>query len=73
MTDEINKLITELNADDIKCGKDYNGYKVFEPVYNKKCIIGFPYVIFVKNNEARICTAEESLEYLDFVNKQIDK
>lgn len=73
MTDTIRELAFDLNANGVKRGKDYKGYKVFEPVYNKECFIGLPYVILVKDNKARISTAEESLDYLDFVNAHRDE
>ena len=68
ISNEIKELARELKADGIKKGKNYKGYTVYEPVYNKECFIGLPLVIFVKDNKARICTNEESLAYLDFIN-----
>ena len=66
--DIIQELAFDLKASSVKRGKDWNGYKVFVPVYRKRCIIGLPYVILVKGDEARISTEEESFAYLDFEN-----
>ena len=67
MNDNIRELAIDLNAEEVKRGKDFKGYKVFEPVYKKNVKIGLPYVIFVKDDKARICTDEEALDYLDFI------
>ena len=69
MNDSIRELAFDLNAEEVKRGKDFKSYKVFEPVYKKNVKIGLPYVIFVKDNNARICTDEEALDYLDFVSE----
>lgn len=66
MNEKIRELADELGASEVKRGKDWNGYKVFKPVYKGNPIIGYPYVILVKGEEARICDVKESLEYLDY-------
>ena len=69
MNDNIRELAFDLNAEEVKRGKDFKGYKVFEPVYKNNVKIGLPYVIFVKDNKARICTDEEALDYIDFISE----
>lgn len=66
MNEKIRELAYELGAKEVKRGKDWKGYKVFKPVYKGNPIIGYPYVILVKDNKARICEPNESLEYLDY-------
>ncbi len=54
----------------VEIGKIWNGYQVFEPYFSKKDVSynGFPLVILVKNNEIRMSTPEESIDYLNFSN-----
>lgn len=66
MKEEILSLAEELNADGVKQGKSWKGYEVFIPQYKKGSCVGFPYVILVKDGNARICTEKESTEYLHF-------
>ena len=70
MNDNIRELAYDLNASDVKQGKNWKGYQVYEPIYKKQCFIGLPYVILVKDGKARISTDKESLEYEDFINSQ---
>ena len=65
LDNKITKLLDELMADGQRKGVDWKGYSVIEPVYNRKMYMGYPYVILVKGNEARICEPDEALEYLD--------
>lgn len=55
-----------LFADSLKKGIDFKGYKVYEPIYNKTFVGGFPKIILVKDKVVRISTAEECFEYMDF-------
>ena len=71
MNEKIKELADELGADEVKRGKDWDGYKVFKPVYKGNPIIGYPYVILVKGEDARICDVKESLEYLDCEQEHI--
>ena len=73
MNDNIRELAYDLHASSVKRGKDWNGYKVFEPIYTKECYIGLPYVILVKDDKARICTDKECFEYMDFVANNLGK
>ena len=64
---EINFLTkVELAAQRCKKGKDWKGYKVYEPVYKKPACIGLPLVVLVKDSEVRLSTREECFQYLDF-------
>ena len=56
----------ELAADSYKKGEDWQGYKVYEPVYKKSVCIGFPLVVLVKDNDVRLSTNEECFQYLEF-------
>ena len=64
---EIEELMEELFADDYKRGEDWNGYEVYEPLYKKPIFLGPPLVVFVKNNDVRMSTPEESFAYLKFI------
>lgn len=65
----IKALVEELYpAEGVERGIDWKGYKVYEPIYDKNLYIGYPYVILVKGEKARICTVKESLEYLNYKN-----
>lgn len=65
----IQQLIEQLSADGVKRGKDWEGYQVYVPVYDKPAYVGLPLVILVSDDETRLSTPEEALEYLDFENK----
>ena len=62
----VKQFMEDLDADTYKLGKDWNGYKVYEPVYNTTVYIGFPLVVLVKDGKVRLSTNEESIKYLDF-------
>ena len=68
MNNKSKELLIELGAYKAKKGKDWNGYKVFIPLYRGNPIIGLPLVILQKGDDARISTNQESFEYLDFAN-----
>lgn len=65
---QIEDLLTELEADSSKEGQPWKGCKVIVPVYFGQPIIGYPYVILIKDGEARISTEKESLDYLSYCN-----
>lgn len=46
----------------------YNGYRVFEPVYPKNQIVGFPVFILQKEKEIRYSNPDECLAILDKLN-----
>ena len=66
LQDELDELCEELQAVRLKKGHEWEGFDVYEPVYEKFSTTGYPYVVLVKDDEARICTPEESLAYLDY-------
>ena len=46
----------------------YQDKEVFNPTYDRDdtAFVGAPLVIFVENGEARMSTADEAFEYLDY-------
>ena len=67
LKEEIENCLMVLDAPRAKkTRKKYKGYDVLEPDMSKvgKCI-GYPYVILVKGEHARLSTVEESLKILD--------
>ncbi len=72
MTDDTKKLLDEateaLGADSCKRGKDWNGYEVYIPVYERSGYVGLPLVVLAKDGDVRISTEEEAFEYLDHEN-----
>lgn len=57
------------HADDIVRVKDWKGYKIYRAKYNGKApYLGYPLVLMAKEseNEIRISTPDESMEYLDY-------
>lgn len=49
-----------------KKGVSWKGYDVIIPEYEESVIVGPPFVILLKAEEARISTYDESLEYLNY-------
>lgn len=68
MDKKIKDLAADLNANGVKLGKKWNGFTVYEPIYDKNLYIGLPYVILEKEGVLRISSDSEALEYLDFAN-----
>lgn len=62
----IQSFIEELNTSEYKKGRLWKGYEVYEPVYDDDVCMGLPYVILAKDDEVRISTDDEALEYLAF-------
>ena len=62
-----------LSADKLKKGKDWNGYKVYEPVYKCEFIGGLPRVVLIKDEDVRISTFEECFKYMEFVRNDKKK
>lgn len=49
----------------------WNGYEVWEPIYNEPVFISYcPFVILVKDGKARLSTHEESFAYLKWSIQQ---
>lgn len=76
----MNKLKTELNlckkklfANRLKKGESWNGFEVYQPVYDKNHVGGFPKIVLVKDGVVRISSYEECFEYLRFINKDKGK
>ena len=68
MTDETTKniklAIRALGASRYKKVKPWNGYDVYEPVYTEMAYRGLSYVVLVKDDEVRLSTTDETIEYL---------
>lgn len=68
MTDETTKNIKlamrALGAKRYKKVKPWNGYDVYEPIYTEMAYRGLSYVVLVKDDEVRLSTTDETIEYL---------
>ena len=69
----IEDLVDALNADGYKRGLDWNGFCVFEPIYNQEVCVGLPLVVLVKDGEARVSTDDEAMAYLHFAYASEDE
>lgn len=56
----------KLFADGLRKGGEWNGYVVYEPIYDKEYIGGLPHIVLVKDGEARISTHEECFSYIQY-------
>lgn len=70
LMEEIEDYMEELNADSYQKGKGWKGYDVYIPEYKQLVYIGLPYVVLVRGEEVRLSTEEESLEYLEYSEKE---
>lgn len=57
----------KLFASSLKKVVDWNGYEVYEPIYEGEYIGGFPKIVLVKDGVVRISTHEECFEYIQFI------
>ncbi|MBR7160264.1 MAG: hypothetical protein IKD20_04420 [Clostridia bacterium] len=73
MEEKILEFVEYLQADSYKEGISWKGFKVYIPEYKNNPVIGLPYVILVKDEEVRLSTPEESLDYLDYSLSQDKK
>ena len=64
--DRVLELIMELGAKKYRQGKPWKEYNVFVPIYEENQKNGYPFMVLQNEKETRICTVEESLDYLDF-------
>ena len=68
MTDETTKniklAIRALGASRYKKSVPWNGYDVYKPVYTEMAYRGLSYVVLVKDDEVRLSTTDETIEYL---------
>lgn len=69
---EIQRLACrDLHGDGVKYTNHWNGYEVWEPIYNEPVFISYcPFVILVKDGKARLSTHEESFAYLKWSIQQ---
>ena len=69
--EKINEQLDILGVDTANKGREWKGYDVYIPDTEKLGkYIGYPYVILVQGEEVRLSTVPESLEYLDFMNRE---
>lgn len=66
----IRSFLEELNASEYKKGKPWKGYLVYEPVYDEDVCMGLPYVILANDDEVRISTDDEALDYLAYSSRR---
>lgn len=64
--EDVLEAISEMGAKRYKRGKDWKGYAVYIPLYTGNPVIGLPLVVLEKDNEVRISTDDEALEYLAY-------
>ena len=65
--DAITKFAKKQGYSSVKELKPWNGYKVYEPVFDDDSIafIGLPLVILVKGQKIRLSTPDEALKMID--------
>lgn len=65
--DAITKFAKKQGYRSVKELKPWNGYKVYEPVFDDDSIafIGLPLVILVKGQKIRLSTPDEALKMID--------
>ena len=61
-------MMAELGASRYKKSKPWNGYEVYEPIYDRWVgyTTGISNFVFVKGDEVRLADDEEAMEYLDY-------
>ena len=69
MKEQLEECRKKIFADSLKKAEDWNGYEVYEPIYEEEHIGGFPKIVLVKDGVVRISTAEECFEYIQFIKK----
>lgn len=69
MKKQLKKFQQQLNADSIKRRDDWLGYAVYEPIYKREMVIGFPKFILEKDGNFRYATGEEVFVLLKYVRK----
>ena len=72
ITEAIEDYMEDLNADGYRKGKSWKGYDVYVPEYEQPVYVGLPYVVLVKGGEVRLSTEDESLDYLDYAEREDD-
>ena len=66
MKEEIMEFIDGLGAKSYKQGISWKGFNVYIPQYKGNPCIGLPFVVLEKDEEVRLSTAQESLDYLAY-------
>lgn len=65
MDEKVKKLVEErYGSVKIKKEPDWNGYAVYKPIKNSGFYVGYPFVVLVKDDEARWSTIDETLDWL---------
>ena len=62
----VKRRIEQLGADTCKIGEEWNGYKVYEPIYKTPVYTGMPLVFLAKDGKVRVSTEDEALDYLAY-------
>ena len=73
MKEQLELCRRKLFADSLKKVKDWNGYEVYEPIYKKDFIGGFPRIVLAKDGEVRLSTNDECFAYMEFVKNKEKK
>ena len=64
-TDKILEVVKQMGAETYKQGKEWNGNKVYVPVYARTSYVGLPLVIFEDENGLRLSTPDEAIDYVN--------
>ena len=57
------KIVKQMSADDVEYKGTWNGYYVFDIIYNEHVIVGYPLVILANTDEMRLSTREECIQF----------
>ena len=62
-------MMAELGASRYKKSKPWNGYEVYEPIYDRWVgyTTGISNFVFVKGDEVRFPSIKEAIEYIKFI------
>lgn len=65
----IKGMMAELGASRYKKSKPWNGYEVYEPMYDGRIVYttGISNFVFVKGGEVRFPSTKEAIEYIKFI------
>ena len=64
LKENLKRCCKMLSADSFKKGESWKGFDVYEPIYETEVEIGFPRVILVKGNDARLSSIEDCFLYM---------
>ena len=62
---EVLDIVKRMGAKSYRQGEDWNGNKVYIPVYSKTTFIGLPLVIFEDEKGFCLSTPEEAIDYIN--------